>query len=372
MSFNSIFGWLGEEGCLDNSENTVAEPREKPEGVLRVDVKQFAESVGASKDNNASNLDIGPTLIDEINEIGKSKIVLPPDFDIWAWYQPIHFYGEAWGIYIKEEALKTISSRVWNSLSIMAKTNAEIPQCIFSAYAILHLHEEYHHRVESFSIRSHIFLGSCTYLKYERDVFGKTRWSNPLFCREEALCHAFARRALQSRLRVVVSKEVLTAAIRVMDEIIQDSTGPYAAAELLLQDDNFIADQSHLQSQIQEGVINPSRSSHPWQIDKCFFDPIVSRSHIPTYLVPAAQPRIYLPGILEFTAPRRGIVKLLRDYGYSETEEGKGSHVKFKKPGSPMIILPKGRDISPEVVNSIAKSLKLSQQELASVARSLA
>lgn len=371
-NFDSIFAWLGEEGCLEDAEAKVEEPRELLERVLRVDVKSLAESVIVAKGNFGSNLDLGPVLIDELSELGKSRIVLPPNFEVWAWYQPIHFYGEAWGIYLKEEALKIISARIWNGLSKLSKSNAEVPQCIFAAYKILFLHEQYHHKVESFSIRSHIFLRNCTYLKYEREVFAKTRLSNPLFCREEALCHAFARREIQSRLRGAVSKEVSSAAVVVLDEIIQDSTGPYVGADSLLHDSDFSLAQAHLQSQIQEGEINPTRISKDWNLDKHLIDPIISKNLIPTYLVPATKPRIHLPGTFEFTAPRKGIVRVLRNSGYIETEEGKGSHVKFKKPGSPMIILPKGKEISPGVVNSIAKSLSLSQQELASAARSLA
>ena len=104
-----------------------------------------------------------------------------------------------------------------------------------AAFEILHLHEQYHHKVEAFSIRSHIFVKSCTYLKYERDVFSKTRLLNPLFCREEALCHAFARRELQSKLRGAVTKEVLASAVAAMDEIIANSSGPYIGADSLLK-----------------------------------------------------------------------------------------------------------------------------------------
>lgn len=54
----------------------------------------------------------------------------------------------------------------------------------------------------------------------------------------------------------------------------------------------------------------------------------------------------------------RQLDRLLISRGYYQVEGGKGSHRKYAKPGSPMVVLPGGRkDLSPAVLRSVAKAL---------------
>ena len=39
--------------------------------------------------------------------------------DIWAWYAPIHFFGDQWGIYIRQEALLILAGRIGDRKSVV-------------------------------------------------------------------------------------------------------------------------------------------------------------------------------------------------------------------------------------------------------------
>jgi len=50
-------------------------------------------------------------------------------------------------------------------------------------------------------------------------------------------------------------------------------------------------------------------------------------------------------------------VKILESLGYRmNTKQGKGKHVKFTKPGKPMIIIPKKNPVSPGAVEDVIKA----------------
>lgn len=56
----------------------------------------------------------------------------------------------------------------------------------------------------------------------------------------------------------------------------------------------------------------------------------------------------------------RPIERLILDNGYVQVPGGKGSHRKFSKSGSPMIILPDRREaLSPRVLRNVAHALNL-------------
>src|SRR4051812_43882787 len=57
--------------------------------------------------------ELGPDDAMEVSEdVGAGGAATPPEWDIWAWYQPIHFYGPDWGVFIKEWALREAARRI--------------------------------------------------------------------------------------------------------------------------------------------------------------------------------------------------------------------------------------------------------------------
>tara|TARA_Y100001970_G_scaffold271215_1_gene366103 strand:+ start:9 stop:980 length:972 start_codon:yes stop_codon:yes gene_type:complete len=71
-----------------------------------------------------------------------------------AWYQPIHFYPNNWGIYIRKSCIKKEMvklARITN-LSKVRGPNKKI-QLYLAAFLEFYFHEQFHHKVESFGFR---------------------------------------------------------------------------------------------------------------------------------------------------------------------------------------------------------------------------
>ena len=376
--FESLFDWLGEQECLNNVSEEIIEPEEKPEQVFHIDIPKI-ESV--LRNENDHPFDISPQLLDELETKGKEGLTIPSNFEVLAWYQPIHYYGHAWGIYIKESAVIDLAARIYEPLfknsatSQMTyqmsalKPSRAAAESIYAAMMILYLHEEYHHKVESFSIRNHIVTERCSYDAYVKNVYLLARNSSPTTCREEAICHAYSRRRLRSKLSGKTSPETIYQAIRVVDEIIKQAVGPYAGAEFLISDSDFEWTQTELQCQIQEGIPITATDNLRWHYEEKLFSPLYRGKNLPCILVPNTTPQIHVPGVLHFTATSRNVVKIMRQHGYQEEKGGKGSHTKFGKVGGPMIIIPKGKELSPGVLKNVAQSLGMPIQDLAKLAR---
>ena len=75
-------------------------------------------------------------------------------------------------------------------------------------------------------------------------------------------------------------------------------------------------------------------------------------------VVPAgARPKLPV-GALPQSCSTSDMVRLYKTRGYVEDRAaGKGSHIKLRKPGSPPMILPNRKDLSPGVLNSALKQL---------------
>lgn len=370
-----ILEWLGSNGCLDEAGAEISQPEneifDKPVSILRLDQKALNAQMGKQGEGKEFTFDLNPQILDEFRSRGSEPLVVPSEFEVWAWYQPLHFYGECWGIYIKEEAIKEIASRIFSQIHLAHSLSPYrlISESIYSAFQILYLHELYHHKVESFAIRSHITTQVCTFMQYESKVFRATRTANPSACKEEALCHAFARTQLPEKLRGKVSRDVVNAAVNTCQEILDSAAGPYAGASIFLNEEDFVNAQSYLQNQIQEGSVVPVRSDNAWKLDPKLISPLFSVLSIPCFIVPKSSPQIHLPGVYEFTAPKKGVERVICSDGYSETPGGKGSHTKYRKPGAPMLILPKGKELSATVLKSVAKALDIELQQLVKMAR---
>lgn len=376
--FESLFDWLGQQGCLDHVSENVVEPEEKPEQVLHIDFPKL-ESIMKKEGNYP--FDLSPEVLEELEEKGDKPLSIPANFEVLAWYQPIHYFGHAWGIYIKESAVIDLAARIYQPLfkhsapsqmtypmSALTPSRAAA-ESIYAAIMILYLHEEYHHKVESFSVRNHIVTERCSYDAYKKNVYQPARSSTPTSCREEAMCHAYSRRKLRSKLSGKASPNTIHQAISVVDEIITQAVGPYAGADFLISDSDFEWTQSELQCQIQEGIPITVTDNLRWQHEEKLFSPLYRGKNLPCILVPITTPLIRVPGVLQFTATSRGVVKVIRKHGYQEEKGGKGSHTKYGKAGGPMIIIPKGKELSPGVLKSVAQSLGMPIQDLAKQAR---
>ena len=91
-------------------------------------------------------------------------------WDYCAWYQPIHFHGFDWGIFIREDCVRSLAvsiARFFNEAWLPGTAS----RLVAAATVTYYLHELFHHRVESFGFRLHVVTGHSCYLPYERMVY---------------------------------------------------------------------------------------------------------------------------------------------------------------------------------------------------------
>jgi hypothetical protein len=96
----------------------------------------------------------------------------PVDPDALAWYQPIHYFGHAWGIYVRESATLDLAAYFLESMHPDRRWDRDV---VFGSVrlglAILYLHEAFHHRVESFAIHLEIVEEAKRYVPYHDFVY---------------------------------------------------------------------------------------------------------------------------------------------------------------------------------------------------------
>lgn len=124
---------------------------------------------------------------DELEEIGKTLV-----WDICAWYQPIHFFAQNWGIYIREDCVLRQARAICRFLPWAVRRRGSLPglaKCLIraSVYAFF-LHEHYHHKIESLGLRLHVVDRQSCYLPYHAKVYSATTGTDDQL--EEALANA--------------------------------------------------------------------------------------------------------------------------------------------------------------------------------------
>lgn len=317
-----------------------------------------------------------PPLDDDfLAELEERAGVRPPDIggseeadpavqpDVCAWYQPIHFHGLDWGIFIKEDCLLRLALQISPFVAARPRTRHETyvlaKALIRAAFAALFLHEHYHHKTESYALRLHVVERVPRYVPYFAGVYDPLRAASSDDLHEEALANAdsYLRLPHDPYIRWLGDKVVGATQHYLAARFPFDPPG-YRRAIDLLAATAFDAREFLLKSQVQEGVVVPFRTPGDWlmapRINQSFFN---CRSDIWTIVRPGAA------GILPSGPPypavsTKDLIKALRQLGYDRSTGGKGSHVKLVADGQPPLILPGDRkDLSPVVLRSIAKAL---------------
>jgi predicted RNA binding protein YcfA (HicA-like mRNA interferase family) len=308
---------------------------------------------------------------------GPGDIVRDDDGGIWdicAWYQPMHFFGHDWGIFIRQDCLLRFALQIaWR-----VRTPAPIrdPQTfgkavIRAAFASFYLHEHFHHKVESMGLRLHVTRGASSYVPYNRNVYQKTYLTDD--CLEEALANADAWHRLGTspykdnigRTLVDITKDYLRYRFRHMEP-----PGYRKAADYLTKP-SLEGGFNRLQGQIKEGTLTPAQPASDWkaapQLLRSYFS---LRSDIYTVVPRGARP-IVPSRVFPKTCSTRDMQRVCERRGYRPTSGGKGSHVKLKDPEGHVITLPGNRkDLSPGVVSKVLKQLgDFSPNDLPSLVR---
>ena len=367
----ALIQWLNAEGELELR----SQPIEKPDigfdastgELVPIENLEALERKITAKENSIA--DNHPALQ---QEWPLEPVEVPSDIHVIAWYQPMHFYGENWGVYILKSGLQDVMRSIASHCSKSERlSNPNFARDVkYAAWIFIQLHEEFHHKVELFAIRSAAMSDIHKYRSYMQDVFFATRMSSPLSCREEALCDAFAFRNISKKLYGKVSKEVASAAKATLKIHMERAVGPYSNSLDYEGNNEFLQGVSDLIDQIVEGKIVPIQNH--LEID-LFPEQLKTLKSLRenSYLVDDLN-SINSSGNLIFLAlPKRKLEKVVSKYGYRKTNEGDGSHEKWKKDGAPFIILTNAREQSIKVIRSTAKTLGMSVEQLAQEARQI-
>ena len=220
------------------------------------------------------------------------------EFDVCAWYQPIHYFGGDYGIFIRSRCIERIAksiagsvdpSRLTGSMEIAAR------QCRAAAFLGFLFHEFYHHKVEAFGIRlnaakSHIDLHSnqrkIPYMEYTKNVYHvlKQRGSSDLL--EESLANAFAYRHFNQRTyRGLLQKEIHQVTRAYMADGFKYQPPGYNMAGHYLSNFLFSEGERKLQQQVLEGSFRTSQEGWDWCHATGMMRSLQTVKETPTYIV---------------------------------------------------------------------------------------
>ena len=286
-----------------------------------------------------------------------------PLWDICAWYQPIHFFGHDWGIFIKEHCVMQSALMIARFIDPAVKHTAFTRVWFNALYRagvyLYYLHEHYHHKVECLGFRLHVVQRKSAFLPYHKLIYSGAKGTDDHL--EEALANAdcYHRLNTQPYSRWLTSHVVKAVRAYLKWQFPHDPPG-YRKAVNYLTKPEFDAGENVLQAQVKEVSLKPAQPIIEWdmapRMTQSFF-PVTS--NIWTVIPAGTKPRLPLKPVTPIrTCSTRDMIKLYRDAGYAEVVGGKGSHVKLKKPGAPTMILPGDRiELSPGVAKTALRVL---------------
>lgn len=302
-----------------------------------------------------------------LSRSGRGVHVPPPDiFDALAWYLPIHHFGYGWGIYVRESAVLMLAA---SQLSHLDESRRRDHDAVFGAVraglAILYLHEAFHHKVESFTIRLEIIEHARREQPYFKNVYGPLRAAGSDDLIEESLACAEIVRRMRAEgvYRRSIPPDVRRAARAMLGEWLPTLPPGYRRALTYTADTPFANARNLLSSQIHEGRQRPLQRNDEWHLVPHGFHGLFNCNTVTHVLVPFGSTPI-IPWFDQQAAPlsisTTAMIKLVAAQGYAIVPGGKGSHIKLRAEGRPMIILPGNREsLSPRVLAAVAAALNL-------------
>ena len=203
-------------------------------------------------------------------------------WDKCAWYQPIHFFGDQWGIFIKESCVRRTALMIARFMP-PAELLAELEQRDMLTYALIvpvataqdlyraavlvyYLHEHYHHKIECLGFRLHVVLGHSCYLPYKSAVYRPTFGTDDNL--EEALANADAYLRLgQSPYTHRLPSYIRHATRAYLKWEFRNCSPPgYRMATHYLTQAAFNAGENVLQAQVKEGITAPVQPDKEWYL----------------------------------------------------------------------------------------------------------
>lgn len=185
-------------------------------------------------------------------------------WDRCAWYQPMHYFGNDWGIYIRRKCLHERMEEVARFLPAATMVDRPLLEALYrSAFASFFLHEQFHHMVESLGIRMHVVQRRSAYLEYKAKVYRPSKGSDDNL--EEALATANAyQRIGDDPYGPWIGKPVRDATWAFIEWRVPSDPPGYRMAKSYFDWYQFDAGQDVLQAQFDEAKLKPSRNPHDW------------------------------------------------------------------------------------------------------------
>ena len=372
IEISKILDMLDRDDCLhlENNEKTYREDDSLHEinlrEILNIEDKswdipnnligQIMENVGGGGSNSE-------------NSGFPSDIENRPIWDFCAWYQPIHFFGPDWGIFVREDCVIDQAKNIARFIPISEVKRFSPHQfstmMLKASFACLFLHEHFHHKVESFSLRLHVVTGVPKYLNYKKTIYRKTLLTDD--CLEEALANADICQRITDEPYNNSFKTLTPFVKKYLHNSFNFDPPGYRMASEYLSKVKFELGLGNLQGQINEASLIPTKPSWEWGIASHMTRSLFSiQSNI--YSVVKAGSKSILPSkhILPKPCSTNELIKILQNRGFSIVKgAGKGSHVKLKDSNGKTMILPGNRrELSIGVLNNTLKAIGLSIYDL--------
>ena len=232
-----------------------------------------------------------------------------------------------------------------------------------------HLHEHYHHKIESLAIRLHVVLQRPVYPTFTMFV------SHAVAGTDDDLQEGLASADAWHRLGAAPHSEWLRAderrAVREWMKDVLGNSGPgYRTAPWYVPARPFAGAENHLIAQVHEALFKPVRQ-YPSEFATAthLTQSLFNLKQDVWTLVPAGQRPLLptLPGVFPLSTAR--LERFIKRNGWQEVAGGgKGSHTKYRRNGQ-MIVIPHSKDVSLTVLSSTARTLGLGRQQLIELAK---
>lgn len=294
-----------------------------------------------------------------------------PPLDVLGWYQPIHFFANNWGTFIRESAIVALARDLaprFERFADRRHTAAHVATLLRAGFVYIYLHEQYHHKIESLAIRLHVAERRPVYPGFKLKVSKRVAGTDDDI--QEALANADAWHRLgQSPYSNWFAPDERQVIRKWLEDLFAASPPGYRQAASYLRAVRFDGGEQWLSAQVQEALVTPMRpylgefgiATH---LTQALFK---LNQHVWT-LVPAGHEPILptLSGVFPLATAK--LERYIKSLGWKEVPgAGKGSHTKYRRDGQ-IIIVPHAKDVSLTVLSSIAHTLGYTIPELAKLA----
>ena len=187
-------------------------------------------------------------------------------WDTCAWYQPMHYFGLAWGICIRQDCIVSQALRLARFLLKPVRPSRGLSRALIRAatYALF-LHEQYHHKVESLGIRLEVVEQRPIYTKYDHHVYLPAKGTDDQL--EEALANANSYRRLSTDpYERWISEPIVYVTRQYMKATFPHEPPGYRMANQYLGTASFESGENLLHGRVHEATLHPVQSAADWAI----------------------------------------------------------------------------------------------------------